>query len=293
MSRVGFIGLGTMGAPMARNLLKAGHVLTFFARRTEVVAEFEKAGAVAADTPAAVAEQCDFVITIVPTDREVQEVALGEHGIIQAARPGKMLIEMSTINPATIREIGQRLSDKGMATLDAPVSGGPSGARNATLTIMVGGAAADLERARPVLAAMGEKIVHCGPPGAGQTIKVINQMMAGSIMALVGEGFALAKAAGADLERFAEVVAISSGGSTVFNARKNMVLKDSYEPAFRTELMRKDVGLALDMARELGVPLPLAAAAYQQYTAAMQAGCGQLDFASVARLCAEHAGMPK
>lgn len=291
MSKVGIIGLGTMGAPMARNVLKAGHALAFCSRRPDVIAEFTNAGAASCRHPAAVAEHADFIITIVPTDREVNEVVLGDNGVSAAATPGKMLIEMSTINPATVRELGQRLQDKGMAMIDAPVSGGPSGARNGTLTIMAGGSGADVERARPVLTAMGQKIIHCGPLGAGQTIKVINQMMAGAIMAIVGEGFALARAADANLATFAEVVSTSSGGSTMFNARQNMVLTDRYEPAFRTELMRKDVGLALDMAKQLGVPLPLAAAAFQQYTAAMQAGYGQWDFAAVAKLCAHAAGL--
>jgi 3-hydroxyisobutyrate dehydrogenase len=290
MNRVGFVGLGTMGAPMARNLLRAGHELTFFARRPEVRAEFEAAGARFAASPAAVAAAVDFIITIVPTDREIHEVVLGPDGIVSAAVPGKLHIEMSTISPALVRELGQALGDRGMSMLDAPVSGGPSGARNATLTIMVGGSQQDLDRARPVLDAMGERIIHCGPLGAGQTIKVINQMMSGGIMALVGEGVALARAAGIDLERFADVVATSSGGSTIFSARRKMIVADDYQPAFRTELMRKDVGLALDMAKQLNVPLPLAAAAFQQYTAALQAGLGKLDFASIARLCCGAAG---
>lgn len=287
MNRVGFIGLGTMGAPMARNLLRAGHDLTFFARRPEVIAEFEQAGAHSADSPAAVTAASDFVITIVPTDREIRDVVFGPKGVLASAAAGKMLIEMSTISPALVHELGETLSAAGMSMIDAPVSGGPTGARNATLTIMVGGSDEDLGRARPVLEAMGERIIQCGPRGAGQTIKVINQMMSGGIMALAAEGCALARAAGIDLERFADVVSTSSGGSTIFAARRKMIVADQYEPAFRTELMRKDVGLALDLARTLGVPLPLAAAAFQQYTAAMRAGLGKLDFAALARYCSQ------
>lgn len=281
-----------MGGPMAHNLLKAGHTVTFFARRPEIMSEFQTAGGVPAESPAAVARKADFIITIVPTDREVKEVVLGENGVLAGGGPGKTLIEMSTINPATVRELGRQLREHRMSALDAPVSGGPSGARNATLTIMVGGDAEDVQRAQPVLQSLGERTIHCGPLGAGQTIKVINQMMAGSIMAIIGEGFALAQAAGADLERFAEVVSVSSGGSTMFTARKKMVLTDSYDPAFRTELMRKDVGLALEMARDFGVPMPLAAAAFQQYTATMQSGYAKLDFAAVARLCRQLSGKP-
>ena len=199
MSTIGFIGLGTMGRHMARNLLKGGQRLVFYARRPEVASEFEQAGATRALTPAEVARRSDIVITIVSADPQVREVVLGPDGILASAQAGKVLLEMSTIAPSTAREVGAELAKRGMQMLDAPVSGGPAGAEAGTLTIMVGGEASLFEACRPVLACMGKRFFHLGPLGAGQTVKVVNQMLGGGIMALVGEAFALAKAAGADL----------------------------------------------------------------------------------------------
>lgn len=292
MSSVGFIGLGTMGVPMAHNLLKAGHELTFYARREEVAVEFASAGARRAPTPAQVTRAAEFVITIVTADAQVRDVALGENGVIAGAAPGKLLIEMSTIGPGTARDVGLQLRNAGMRMLDAPVSGGPWGASSATLSIMVGGEQADFERALPVLRAMGDKIFYLGQQGAGATAKLVNQMMGGAIMTLIGEGFALARAAGIDLQQLADVISVSSANSSLFEARgKKFILANKYVPGFTTELMRKDVGLALELGRQLNVPLPVAAAAYQLYTAAIAAGLAAEDFASVAKVAAQHAGV--
>jgi 2-hydroxy-3-oxopropionate reductase len=292
MSTVGFIGLGTMGRHMARNLIRAGHTLVFYARRPEVISEFEQAGATRAMTPAAVTAASEFVITIVTADAQVSEVALGPSGIIEAAAAGKTLIEMSTIGPWTAREIGARLAEKGMAMLDAPVSGGPWGAEAGTLAIMAGGEAAVFEKSRDVLSAMGKNVFHVGPLGAGQTVKLINQMIAGGTMALIAEGLVLAKAAGANLETLADVIGVSSANSSVFEARgKKFVLADRYVPGFATALMRKDVSLAVEMARQATVPVPVAAAALQQYTAAIKLGHADDDFAAVTRVCEQNAGV--
>ncbi|MEX0610752.1 MAG: NAD(P)-dependent oxidoreductase [Pirellulales bacterium] len=292
MSTVGFIGLGTMGRPMARHLLAAGHSLVVYARRPEAAVELVAAGARRAASPAEVTRAAEFVVTIVTADAEVREVTLGPAGVVEGAAAGKLLIEMSTIGPDTVRQVAARLNEAGMAMLDAPVSGGPWGAEAATLAIMAGGSPDDFDRARPVLEALGDKLFHVGPLGAGQTIKLVNQMMAGGIMTLIGEGFALAQAAGADLETMAEVVAVSSGNSSMFEARaRKFVLADQYQAGFTTELMRKDVGLALEMARALKVPMPVAAAAFQQYTAAMNHGFGAEDFAAVAKVCRQSAGL--
>lgn len=292
MSSVGFIGLGTMGAPMARNVLAAGHKLVFFARREEIAQEFTSAGATRAATPAEVCRQAKFIVTIVTADDQVREVALGANGLIAAAVPGKTLIDMSTIGPWTVRDIAAALAQKGMATLDAPVSGGPWGAAAGTLSIMVGGDAEVFSRARPVLESMGDrdKIFHVGPLGAGQTVKLINQMLGGAMMTLIGEGLVLAKAAGVNLERLADVVAVSSGNSSVFEARgKKFVLANNFTPGFKMNLMRKDVGLALELGRQLDVPLPVAASSFQQYTAAIGQGLGEQDFAAVAKVCEQAA----
>jgi len=296
MSTIGFIGLGTMGAPMAENLINAGHQVIFFSRRDEVARHFQQLGARRSPSPAEVARSAEYVITIVTADDEVREVALGPDGLIHGTGGsdgnGKMLIEMSTISPATIRDVAKHLSAAGMSVLDAPVSGGPWGARAATLSIMVGGLAEDFQRAQHLLKALGDKIFHVGPLGAGQTVKLVNQLIGAGIMVLIGEGFALAKAAGINLEKLADVIAVSSGNSTIFEARgKKFVLSDHYEPGFKTALMLKDVSLAVNMAEALGVPLPMGAETLQQYLVAMNRGFGNDDFASVAKVCAQAAGV--
>jgi 3-hydroxyisobutyrate dehydrogenase-like beta-hydroxyacid dehydrogenase len=180
----------------------------------------------------------------------------------------------------------------GVALLDAPVSGGPWGAESATLAIMVGGEVADVQRARPAFEAIGKHIFHVGPLGAGQTVKLVNQLVAGGIMALVGEGFVTAKAAGVDLNALADVMAVSSGNSAVFEARgKKFLLANQFVPGFMTELMHKDVALAVEMASRLGVPTPVAAEALAQYQAAIRLGHGRDDFAAVAKVCEQAAGV--
>ena len=292
MSAIGFIGLGMMGAPMARNLLRAGHSLTFCSRRPEVAAEFSALGARHVATPAEAARESEFTISIVTADTEVAEVAMGRGGIIEAAAPGKLFIDMSTIAPATVQRIGARLKEAGMGMLDAPVSGGPGGAKAGTLAIMAGGEAADYQRCLGVFQAMGKHLFHVGPLGAGQTIKLVNQLIGGGIMALIGEGLALAQAAGADLKTMIDVIKVSSANSTLFEARaEKFVLADQYAPGFTTELMRKDLALALDLGREHRVPLPVSAAAFQLYTEAMNQGRQADDFAAVAKVCQRAAGL--
>lgn len=292
MSSIGFIGLGLMGRPMARNLLRAGHALTFCSRRPEVVREFEAAGGKYVATPAEAARASDFVISIVTADAQAEEVALGKNGVIEAASSGKLLIEMSTIAPATAQRIGQRLQEAGMGMLDAPVSGGPAGAEAAALAIMAGGEASDFERCRPIFEALGKHLFHVGPLGAGQTIKLVNQLIGGGIMALIGEGFALARAAGANLETMIDVIRVSSANSTLFEARATKyLLADQFAPGFATELMHKDLALAIHLADSLRVPLPVSAAAFQLYTAALNEGRGADDFSAVAKVIERAAGL--
>lgn len=292
MSIVGFVGLGTMGRPMAKNLIKAGHQLVFYARRPEVVTEFTALGAKQAATAAEVTKAAEFVVTIVTADPQLAEIALGAEGILAGAAKGKMLIDMSTVSAQTEQQIAGRLAERGMAMLDAPVSGGPWGAEAGTLTIMVGGTAQDYSRAQPVLDAMGKKIFHLGAIGAGQTVKLINQMVGGGIMTLIAEGFVLGKAAGVNLEQLLEVMLVSSASSTVLEARgKKFILSDNYVPGFMTELMRKDMSLAVAMADRLKVPTPVASGALQQYTAAMNQGHSEKDFAAVIKVCENAAGV--
>lgn len=292
MHTIGFIGLGTMGRPMARNLLHTGHHLVVYARRPETASELVAAGARQFANPAELTRAADIVVSIVTADAEVEDVALGPEGVIEGASPGKIFVDMSTIGPETVRRVASRLAEAGVGMLDAPVSGGPAGAEAATLAIMVGGEREHFERCRPVFDALGKHIFHVGPLGAGQTIKLVNQLIGGGIMALIAEGFVLAKAAGADLATMADVISVSSGNSTLFEARaRKFLLADQFRPGFTTELMRKDLALALDMARNLKVPLPLAAAAFQQYTAALHQGHAGDDFASVSKVYEQAAGV--
>ncbi len=269
---------------MAINLMQAGHDLFFFARREDVVDQFQKLGAVACPSCAQVAEAADVIVTIVTADAEVEQVVLAKDGIIAGADTGKLLIDMSTVSPATVRRIGELLSEAGMSMLDAPVSGGPAGAKKGSLSIMVGGDAPDFQKAQPLLEILGKKIFHLGPLGSGQTAKLVNQMMAGGIMALIGEAMSVAKAAGLNLEQLVEVVSTSSGSSTMLSARAQFILDNHYEAGFKTELMRKDVALSLALAHELKLSAPVTSAALQQYTSAMQQGYDKLDFSAVAKI---------
>jgi 3-hydroxyisobutyrate dehydrogenase-like beta-hydroxyacid dehydrogenase len=288
---IGFVGLGTMGRPMARNLIKAGFPLVFFARRAEVAEEFAALGARRAGSVREVAQAAGVLITIVTADAQLKEVVWGPQGITEGAARGKLLIDMSTVSPATAREVAERLAPLGMAFVDAPVSGGPWGAESATLAIMAGGSADDIERVRPVLDALGKHIFHVGPVGAGQTVKLLNQMVAGGIMTLLGEAFVAAQAAGVDLEQLIDVMGQSSAASALLAARgKKFVLAGNYQPGFMCELMRKDMTLAVELAARLNVPSPTAAAALQLYAAAVAQGYGKEDFAAVAKACAAAAG---
>jgi 3-hydroxyisobutyrate dehydrogenase len=292
MRDVGFIGLGTMGRPMAKNLLKAGFRLTFFTRRDEVAAEFTAAGGTRAATPAEVARRTEAVITIVTADAQVREVTADPDGIAEGLAPGKLVIDMSTIGPGTVREVGEVVKAKGAAMLDAPVSGGPWGAEAATLAIMVGGEAADFARAEPLFKAMGKHLFHCGPLGSGQIVKLVNQMVGGGIMTLLAEGLVLAKKAGVDPKQLVDVMLVSSANSSLLEARgKKFLLADQFVPGFMTELMRKDMALAVSMAQSLNVPTPVAAGALQQYTSALNQGLGSLDFSSVMKVAESAAGV--
>jgi len=292
MRDVGFIGLGTMGRPMAKNLLKAGFRLTFYCRRDDVAAEFAAAGAVRVDTPAEVARRTEAVITIVTADAQVREVICGTDGILAGTEAGKLVIDMSTIGPATVREVGAAVQANRAAMLDAPVSGGPWGAEAGTLAVMAGGEAADFARAKPLFEAMGKHLFHCGPLGSGQTVKLVNQMVGGGIMTLIAEGLVLARKAGVDPSQLVDVMLVSSANSSLLEARgKKFLLADQFVPGFMTELMRKDMALAVSLAQSLNVPTPVAAGALQQFTSALNQGLGSLDFSSVLKVAEAAAGV--
>ena len=294
MSNIGFVGLGIMGKPMAKNLLKAGFGITFYARRPEVVDEMKALGAEAVDSAMAVARATDIVLTIVTADPEVREVILGENGVLEGASEGDLIVDMSTISPLTIREIAERAGEKGVHVMDAPVSGGDTGAIAGTLTIIAGGRTEDFDRCQDIFKAMGkdENIFHVGDVGVGQTVKIVNQLIGGISMAAISEALALGIKAGADPDVMRQVVGVSSGNSTLFQARvADFLLKDSFEPGFLLDLMKKDMGIAVDLGKALDVPLPLGAGAYQMYAAASCLGAGYLDFSAVSRAVEQMSGV--
>jgi len=286
MEKVGFIGLGIMGKPMALNILKAGYDLTFYARRQEVIDEVKAAGGHAVESASAVAEAVDIIATCVTADAQVREVILGSAGVLEGAGAGKLIVDMSTISPLTIRDVADQAEAKGVRVMDAPVSGGDTGAIAGTLTIIAGGAKADFDRCAGIFEAMGnpDNVFHVGDVGVGQTVKIINQMIGGANMAMIAEGLTLGVKAGADPKAMSSVIGVSSGNSTLFQIRANdFLLKDHYEPGFMLDLMKKDLGIGVDLGKPLDIPVPIAAAAYQMYAAASTLGHGSDDFSAVSK----------
>jgi 3-hydroxyisobutyrate dehydrogenase len=274
-TNVGFIGLGLMGRPMARNLLRAGFALTVHNRSRPAVDELAAAGARAAADPAAVAAASEFVITCLPGPREVRQVYFGPQGVLAGARPGAVLIEMSTVDPPTHQEIAAAAAERGLAYLDAPISGGTTGAERATLTIMVGGEDEALARARPVLRALGERIFHLGPVGSGAVAKLVNNMLGAINLLGVYEGLVLGVKAGLDPIQLIEAVNSGSGASRQFASGAPNVVKRNFAPGFTLDLMYKDVNLALELGRSLGVRLLAGSLAGQVLEETRGAGLGK------------------
>lgn len=263
--RIGFIGLGIMGRGMAANILRAGFPLTVWNRTPERTAPLAAAGAQVAASPAALAAVSDIVITCVSDTPDVEEVILGPQGVIHGARPGSLVIDMSTISPEATRRIAAALAERGVDMLDAPVSGGSEGAAKGTLSIMVGGKAEALQRALPVLQAMGQRITHVGDHGAGQTVKLVNQVIVvGNCLAMC-EGLLLAQAGGVDLHKALEAVSAGAAGSWMLSQRGPQILARDWRPGFTVALQQKDLRLVLEAADQLGVPLPGTALIFQLY----------------------------
>jgi len=289
--KVAFIGMGTMGAAMALNILKAGHEVTVHNRTREREEPVAKAGARRAGSPMEAAQGADIVITCVSDTPDVEAVVLGENGIIQGARAGAIVVDMSTISPSATRRIGAKLAKKGIRFLDAPVSGGSEGAQKATLTIMVGGDAADVAKTMPVLSAMGKSITHVGPSGAGQFTKAINQVIISGVYLAVAEGMTLGLKAGLDMEKVVQALAGGAAGSWVLNFRSTNMIKNEYPLGFRVRLHRKDVAIATEAARELGVFLPATALVEQIENGLISQGFGDEDMSAMARLIRKHSGL--
>ena len=254
--RIGFIGLGIMGRPMARNLMKAGFPLTVWNRSRPGIDELVSEGAAEGGSPADVARRSAVVITIVGDSPDVEEVALGRNGIIEGAHPGLVHIDMSTISPQVTRRIAERLAEAGVEMLDAPVSGGQQGAIEGTLSIMVGGKAETLERCRPVLAAMGGKIVHCGPAGAGQTVKLCNQIAVALTNLGVCEALVFAARSGIDPRVMIEAVSAGAGTSWQLQNLAPRIVERDFRPGFKVAHQGKDLRLALEAAAAMAAPLP-------------------------------------
>ena len=294
--QIGFIGIGVMGRPMTLNLLKAEHQVTIYARRPEKpeVQEVLNAGARLAPSPRAVAMASDIVITMLPNSPQVEEVVAGPQGILEGARKGLIIVDMSTVAPAVTRKLAQRASTQGVHLLDAPVSGGSQGAVNGTLTIMVGGERGIFEQAQPVLEAMGKKenIFYVGPSGAGEVVKIVNNILCGIIAAGIAESFVLGVKAGADVDTMAKIIGVSSGASwQLANQFPLRAFNGSFQPGFMTDLLHKDLGLALDLAAENSTPAAMTALSRQMYEMTRAAGYGREDYTSLLKVLEQMVGV--
>lgn len=279
--RIGYIGLGLMGKPIASNLLKAGFSITVHNRSRAAVDELVALGARAADTPRAVAEASDFVFTSLPDSPDVEQVVRGPHGVREGCRPGMVFVDNSTIKPETARHIAAELAAVGVAALDAPVSGGDVGARAATLAIMVGGSKEAFDRALPAFQAMGKTITHVGESGAGQVAKACNQIMAAATMVAMSELLLLARKAGVDPQRVVDAIRGGAAQCWTLDVKPPRLFAGERRPGFKASMMHKDLAIILDTARTFGMPLPMSALNLQLYESMLQMGMGNLDNSAV------------
>jgi 2-hydroxy-3-oxopropionate reductase len=287
--QIGFIGLGVMGAPMAANLIGAGHTVHLH-RVKESTEHLVEAGGRRAGSAAAAAEAADVVILMLPDTPDVEEVLFGADGVAGALRPGALVIDMSSISPVATRSFAERITGDGGEYLDAPVSGGDVGARAGTLTILAGGTAAAFERAKPLLEVLGATITHVGDVGAGQTAKVANQIIVALTIQAVAEGLTFAEAAGVDPAVVREALMGGFASSRILEVHGQRMVDHSYDPGFRIRLHRKDLGLALGSARAMDLPLPHTASAHEFMNAAIAQGLGEADHSALHRVLGNAAG---
>ena len=291
LERVGFVGLGVMGAPMARHLLSAGYPLTVRSRSPAPVDAIVSEGASRASNAAEVAAASDVVITMLPDTPDVELVLFGDDGVASGAAGGSLVIDMSTIDPIATRAFADRLGSGGVAMLDAPVSGGQVGAEAGTLSIMVGGPPDAFERAEPLFEAMGQTIVHVGEGGAGQVTKACNQLVIASAVEAVGEAFVLAVKAGVDPAKVREALLGGFAGSKVLDLHGQRMLDGAFEPGFRSSLMAKDGRIVVEAADRLGAPIPGFRTVAERLEAMLPAGRGDLDYAALVTLLQDEAGV--
>jgi 2-hydroxy-3-oxopropionate reductase len=283
--KVGFIGLGIMGGPMAKNLMQAGHELVLYNRTREKAEDLAKEGnADVAGSPREVAEQSDVVITMLPDSPQVREVLVGEDGVLEGLKEGALVVDMSTISPVVTEELAEKVKEKGASMLDAPVSGGDVGAIEGTLSIMVGGSEDDFERARPLFDVMGKTVTHVGPVGAGQVVKAANQIVVALTIEAVSEALVLGSRGGVSPEKILDVLGGGLAGNKVMEVKREKFLSHKFDPGFRSELHHKDLGIALAAGREYGVALPVTAVVDQMLLSMRQKGWGGEDHSALLRI---------
>lgn len=292
MMKIGFIGLGIMGRPMVRNLMKAGHEVVVYDIISENVEMMTKEGAKSAGSPKAVAQECEeLIITMLPNSPHVKSVVMGENGVLEGAKPGVILIDMSSIDPLASKEIFEACADKGVKMLDAPVSGGEPKAVDGTLSIMAGGEEEVFRQVKEILLHMGASVVYCGTIGAGNTTKLANQVIVALNIAAVSEAFMLSTKAGVAPEKVFEAIRGGLAGSTVMNAKVPMMLNRDFEPGFKIDLHIKDLNNAIAAGHKLGAPLPLTAAVMEMLQTLHADGNGQSDHSALVKYYEKIAGM--
>jgi 2-hydroxy-3-oxopropionate reductase len=287
--RIGFIGLGIMGRPMAENLLRAGHHLIVLDRNPAPTAELVSLGAEGAATPAAVAGRAEVVITMLPDTPDVEEVALGPRGVLEGIARGGLYIDMSTVSPMLGEEIAREGTARGIGVLDAPVSGGQVGAEKATLSIMVGGTGAAFQQALPILQTLGKNIVHCGGPGAGQIVKACNQILVALTIEGVAEALTLGASAGVDPAKIVQVLGAGLARCGILETRGARMLDGDFAPGFRSRLHYKDLRIALAAGQAYQSPLPATALVHEMYKQMVSSGRGDLDHTGLVELLQEWA----
>jgi 2-hydroxy-3-oxopropionate reductase len=287
---VGFIGLGIMGKPMAKNLIEAGHELVVYNRTREKAEELASDGATVAGSPKEVAEQSDVIITMLPDSPQVEEVLAGEDGVLEGVSEGALIVDMSTISPVVTEELSEKAREKGASMLDAPVSGGDVGAIEGTLSIMVGGDEEDFERALPLFEVMGKTMTHVGPSGTGQVVKAANQIVVALTIEAVSEALVLGSKGGVAPEKILDVLGGGLAGNKVMELKREKMLGHSFDPGFRIELHHKDLGIALAAGREYGVTLPVTAIVDQMLETLKMRGKGDRDHSAILTLIEESSG---
>ena len=279
--RIGFIGLGLMGRPMAQHLLAAGYSLTVYNRSRPAIDELVSAGARAAQSPRALAEQSDIIITMLPDGPDVETVLTAPDGLLESLRAGMLFIDMSTISPLTSKRIASILAPLGVASLDAPVSGGEEGAKSATLSIMVGGSAEDFERVQPIFAVLGKTITHCGPTGSGQTVKACNQVLVALIIEAISESLVLGAKAGVAPEIIVKVLSGGLAQTRFMDLRGTSMIHHEFAPGGKAAFHLKDLRIVKQLAQEHDVVLPMGTLVEQLFTALIAAGNGNLDHSAL------------